>query len=95
MKHARCECGLLRNKLAKQCDRCADMDGRDVRTTELIQELRASDGPVSAYDMAGAVNRAVRSVIRSMRALERDGRVRRYCDGSPGSRDMALYTFRG
>jgi hypothetical protein len=90
-----CECGNERSEHAACCTRCRDLDG--AKEFDVLQELRAASAPVSVQELAAETGRDVRSLVRTMRTLERSGRVRRYLVDawSPaGERETAVYVLR-
>lgn len=78
-----CECGNEKKRSRQVCDRCADLDG-PIKSIDVMNELRASDGGATIYEIAAGTGRSTRSVVRTLRGWLKEGRVLRLMDGEDG-----------
>lgn len=82
-----CECGNPKDGDAKACTRCTALDGRTRGDTEIIGLLREVSR-MTVYELAAQTRRPVRSVLHSLRGLERAHRVLKR-EGNGGIQNQA------
>ena len=94
-----CDCGQDKGKYAEACESCSYFDGGTTNRAAIITAMRDS-GAITLRDAVIAVNgvykrRLNRSVLRTLRDMERTGRIRRYWSEESHAEERAVFSGTG
>ena len=75
---ARCECGRPKATGAESCERCASLDGRNVREARVLRALQTANGWATLASLKAATGISKRYLSPTLRDLVQLGRVSRF-----------------